>query len=184
MEGNEAGPVERLFERALFATRWLLAPLYVALAACFGLIYYVFAQKALQIVAAAGDSDASAMVLAILSLIDLVLMGNLLLLVIFAGYESFVSQIDARGQRLVWMGRVGFGNLKLRLIASIVAISTIHLLEDFMHVSSLSDRDEMWRLALHGVFLVSGLLLALMDRMVETSEAHDNREKPRALPTE
>ena len=96
-------------------------------------------------------------------------MANLLLMVIFAGYESFVSRMDLEGHavRLDWMGQVGFGDLKLKLMASIVAISAIHVLEEFMSVGHVSDRDLGWIVGIHLVFVVSSVLLALMDRLME-----------------
>jgi uncharacterized protein (TIGR00645 family) len=96
-------------------------------------------------------------------------MANLLLMVIFAGYESFVSRLDVEegAVRLDWMGQVGFGDLKLKLMASIVAISAIHVLEEFMNIGHLSDRDLAWVVGIHMVFIVSGVLLAVMDWLTE-----------------
>ena len=94
-------------------------------------------------------------------------MANLLLIVIFAGYESFISRMDLDGHavRLDWMGQVGFGDLKLKLMASIVAISAIHVLEEFMNVDHATDRDLAWVLGIHVAFVVSGVLLAVMDKL-------------------
>jgi len=113
----------------------------------------------------------SAVILAILTLIDLSLAGNLLLMVIFAGYENFVSKIDTGGHedRPDWMGKVDFSGLKLKLIASIVAISGIQLLRTFMDVQNTSDRDLQWMLLIHITFVVSGVLLALMDKLVASA---------------
>ncbi len=88
-------------------------------------------------------------------------------MVIFAGYESFVSRLDVDGHqdRLGWMGQIGFGDLKLKLMASIVAISAIHLLEAFMNADNMTDRKLGWLVGIHMAFVTSGVLLALMDRV-------------------
>ena len=112
----------------------------------------------------ARDTD---IILGILTLIDLSLAGNLLLIVIFSGYENFISKIDHvdEAHRPDWMGNVDFGGLKLKLLASIVAISAIHLLKAFMDVSKYSDRDLMWLTIVHAVFVGSGVLLAWSDKL-------------------
>jgi len=106
-----------------------------------------------------------------LSLIDLSLAGNLVLMVIFSGYENFVSKIDiaSHEDRPDWMGTVDFSGLKLKLIASIVAISGIHLLKSFMAIDSINKENLMWLLILHGTFVASGVLLAVMDYVTEKS---------------
>jgi len=104
-------------------------------------------------------------VLGVLSLIDLSLAGNLLIIVMFSGYENFVSKIDTTDHKdqPEWKGTVDFSSLKLKLIASIVAISGIHLLKVFMDVEKTSDAQIRWMIIIHLVFVVSGVLLALMD---------------------
>ena len=114
-----------------------------------------------------GTEDANKLITGILSLIDLSLMGNLLVMVMFAGYENFVSRFGdfTKGNRPNWMGNVGFGTLKLKLMTSIIAIAAIHMLEDFMHVAEIDNRELGWSVGILLVFVVSGLLLALMDRL-------------------
>lgn len=158
---------QRLFERAIFGSRWLLAPFYLGLAACLFVLLVKFVLNALYLFVHAVTAGGEEITVGILSLIDLSLMANLLLMVILGGYETFVSRLDIGGheERLAWMGRIGFGDLKLKLMASIVAISAIHLLEAFMNVDHLSDRQLGWLLGIHMAFVVSGVLLALMDRI-------------------
>ena len=163
----KAGLVEDAVQRVLFASRWLLAPVYLGLAAGLALLLVRFGQEFWHILHAMLAESDTDLTLGILSLIDLSLLGNLLLMVIFAGYEGFVARLDTGVARLAWMGRVGFGDLKLRLLASIVAISAIHLLEAFMRLDTLSDRDLAWKLGLHTAFLVSAVLLAITDRLAE-----------------
>jgi uncharacterized protein (TIGR00645 family) len=160
---------ERLLERVIFGSRWLLAPFYVGLAASLVVLLVKFAQQAVGLFVHAFGAEGDEITVGILSLIDLSLMGNLLLMVIFGGYESFVSRLNIGGhqERLEWMGRIGFSDLKLKLMASIVAISGIHLLEAFMNAEHLTDRKLGWLLGIHMAFVLSGVLLALMDRVSE-----------------
>lgn len=157
---------ERVLERAIFATRWLLVPFYIGMIVGLLLLLLAFAQKALALLSNVWTAEPSDLALGILALVDLCLLANLIVMIILAGYESFVSRLDVNGERMAWMGRLSFGDLKLRLLASIVAISAIHLLEDFMDVAHISDRELAWRLGLHGAFVVSGVLLASIDRIV------------------
>jgi uncharacterized protein (TIGR00645 family) len=158
---------ERLLERALFSSRWLMAPFYVGLAGSLVLLLAKFLQQTVALFAHVLSADAEELTVAILSLIDLSLMGNLLLMVIFAGYENFISRLDlhAGDDRPQWMGRIGFGDLKIKLMTSIVAISAIQVLESFMNVSRLSDRELGWSVGLHLAFILSAVLLAAMDRL-------------------
>jgi uncharacterized protein (TIGR00645 family) len=159
--------IERAFENVIFGSRWLLAPFYLGLAVSLGILLVKFVQEAFELLTHAITTEGSEIIVGILGLIDLSLMANLLLMVIFAGYESFVSRLDVDGQqdRLNWMGQVGFGDLKLKLMASIVAISAIYLLEAFMNADSLSDRKLAWLVGIHMAFVSSGVLLAVMDRV-------------------
>ena len=111
------------------------------------------------------------MILGILALVDLALTGSLLVIVIFSGYENFVSKIDHGSHRdwPDWMGTIDFTALKLKLLSSIVAISAIQLLKRFMSVTDASDRDLFWLVVIHVVFVVSSVLLALSDRLSGTS---------------
>lgn len=165
--------IERNLESLIFASRWILAPFYLGLVAALALLLVKFTQELIHVVPAVFTMSESAVILAILTLIDLSLAGNLLLMVIFAGYENFVSRIDTGGHedRPDWMGKVDFSGLKLKLIASIVAISGIQLLRSFMDVQNTTDRDLKWMLAIHLTFVVSGVLLAWMDKLVEEGHA-------------
>jgi uncharacterized protein (TIGR00645 family) len=158
---------ETLLERGLFASRWLLAPFYVGLAISLALLLAKFVTASIDLVLHGLDGTDDHLIIGILGLVDVSLMANLVLMVMFAGYENFVSRMNVEDHpdRPGWMGHVGFGELKLKLMTSIVAISAIHLLEDFMNASNLPNRDLAWRAGLHLLFVVSGLMLALMDRV-------------------
>jgi len=159
--------LEVAFERLLFSSRWLLAPFYLGLAISLALLLAKFTVSAADLVLHGLWGSEDHLIVGVLGLIDISLMANLVLMVMFAGYENFVSRLGLHDHpdRPTWMGRVGFGELKLKLMTSIVAISAIHVLEDFMNVPTLQDRELAWRAGLHLLFVVSGVLLALMDRV-------------------
>ena len=169
MEQTRSSRVERWLEGVLFASRWMLAPLYLGLAATLAILVVSFAMKAWALVTGLPEASSDEVIVGLLSLIDLSLMANLVLIVVWAGYENFVSRLDTPGHpdRPDWISHIGYGDLKLKLMTSIVAISAIHVLEDFMHISSTTDRQLMWSVGIHLTFVASGLLLALMDRLTE-----------------
>jgi uncharacterized protein (TIGR00645 family) len=173
--------VERLIERLLTASRWLLAPFFLGLALGIVILLIKFVQEFFHLaVRAISISDEEA-ILGVLSLVDLALTGALVTIVIFSGYENFVSRIDHTDERdwPSWMGSIDFTALKIKLLGSIVAISAIQLLKQFMGVKSASDRDLWWYVAIHVVFVVSSVLLALSDRL---SGDIKHREPPAAPP--
>ena len=102
------------------------------------------------------------------------LVGSLIVMVMFSGYENFVSKldIDADTEKLGWLGKLDANSLKLKVASSIVAISSIQVLKTFMHVKDMSDRDLMWMVAIHITFILSGVLLANMDLLVKKAHAH------------
>lgn len=171
--------LEKVLEGGLFASRWLMAPFYVGLVAALGALMVVFFQELvhdlpmLWTITAEGDFAMSAedAILLALSLIDLSLAANLVIIVMFAGYENFVSKFDIgdHEDRPSWMGTIDFSDLKIKLIASIVAISGIALLKAFLELGDRPDfaAEEqhrlMWQVIVHLTFVVSGVLLALMD---------------------
>ena len=156
---------ERAIEQTIFASRWLMAPFYLGLSVMLGVLMIKFVQELIHIAPGVLDMKDTEIILASLTLIDLSLAGNLILMVVFSGYENFVSKIDVRDHedRPDWMGKVDFSGLKLKLIASIVAISGIHLLKSFMNVAQMNKDDLMWLIILHMAFVLSGVLLAFMD---------------------
>jgi uncharacterized protein (TIGR00645 family) len=161
----DGGPMERWIEYGLFASRWLLAPMYVGLACALLILVWTFL---MELAAFAGSLPAITVdeaVLGVLALIDLSLAGNLILIVIFSGYESFVSRLEIADHpdKPEWQGKVDFAGLKLKLVASIVAISGIHLLKVFMDVSKYEADQIYWMVVIHIVFIASGVMLALMD---------------------
>ncbi|GLK78924.1 TIGR00645 family protein [Methylopila turkensis] len=164
--------IARTLERGLFASRWLMAPFYVGLVVGLVVLLVKFLQELVHFAEGVLHATESQVILGALSLIDLSLTANLILLVIFSGYENFVSRMDLHDQseRPEWMGKVDFSGLKMKLIASIVAISAIQLLKSFMDLGATSDRDIYWMTVVHAVFVLSGVFLALSDWL--TDQAH------------
>jgi uncharacterized protein (TIGR00645 family) len=163
--GQPTNRAEYLIEQGLFASRWLLVPIYVGLALSLILILFKFAQESWEMAKHIVSISVDDTILGILSLVDLSLMANLLLMIIFGGYQNFVSKLELDGHKDTpeWIGHVGFSDLKLKLMASIVAISAIELLKFFMTIETVSDRAMKWGIAIHITFVVSAVLLALMD---------------------
>lgn len=166
--------LERLIERILFASRWVMAPFYLGLAVALVLLLVKFMQELFHTVPNVFAMTEAQLVLSILSLIDLSLAGNLLLLVIFSGYENFVSKIDNADHkdRPEWMGKIDYSGMKLKLVASIVAISAIQLLRAFMNIENRDNIELAWLVGIHLTFVISGVLLALMDRLTESAAGH------------
>jgi uncharacterized protein (TIGR00645 family) len=166
--------IERYLEKFLFASRWLLAPFYAALVISLAGLLIKAMQELYHFMTTAVVASESDVILGVLSLIDLTLTGSLIIIVIFSGYENFVSKIDESAHRdwPEWMGKIDFTGLKLKLLSSIVAISAIQLLKSFMNVRNMSDRDLMWLVIIHVVFVSSGILLALTDKISGESNAN------------
>ena len=170
--------VERWLEAGLFHSRWLMAPFYLGLVVALAVLLVVFFNEAVHEFQHALTLTPEGAILMVLSLIDLSLAGNLLLIVIFSGYENFVSKIDTgdHEDRPEWMGTVDFSGLKLKLIASIVAISGIALLKAFLTLTDpaavLDEARLLWLVAIHLTFVGSGVLLALMDWLTGLSKKH------------
>jgi uncharacterized protein (TIGR00645 family) len=182
--------LETVSERFLFASRWLLAPLYIGMVVALIAIAIKFFQKLWELITNIIGYSGDDVVLSVLALLDLALLANLVLIVIFAGYENFVSKISAARDsedRPHWMGHVDFSGLKMKLIGSIVAISVIGLLQDFTNLTELRDGEivdwnvQLWRVVLHLTFVVSGVLFAVMDwlgekRLVITRQTHGHAD--------
>lgn len=164
---KERNIIERSLETFLFSSRWLLAPFYVALTVTLVILLIKCVQEVVHLVPLAWSSTESEVILGVLALVDLTLTGSLVVIVIFSGYENFVSKIEASDHTdwPEWMAKIDFSGLKLKLLSSIVAISAVQVLKAFMNVRNISDRELMWLVAIHVVFVVSGVLMALTDRI-------------------
>jgi uncharacterized protein (TIGR00645 family) len=180
--------IEHVLEVLIFNSRWLLAPFYLGLVVGIAVILVKFSQEFLHILPHVFDISESDLILAVLTLVDMSLVANLLLIIIFSGYENFVSKINTAGHedRPEWMGKVDFSGLKVKVIASIVAISAIELLKTFVNIMALLDADKnpgaawtwtnadmaiAWKVGIHVILVLSGVLFALMDKIAESAHA-------------
>lgn len=161
--------VERAIEKVIFSSRWLLAPFYVGLVVALLVLLLKFCQELLHFVAHPFSVTEADTILGVLTLVDLAFTGSLIVIVVFSGYENFVSRIDVEEAEdwPEWMSKIDFTGLKLKLMSSIVAISAIQLLKIFMNLKNVSDREIAWYVGLHVVFVISGLVFALTDRLGE-----------------
>jgi len=158
--------LEEVTEKALFASRWILAPIFLGLSLALLALGVKFFQEAYHLVAEVLIKEEADIVLTVLSLIDISLVGSLIVMVMFSGYENFVSTIDAKGtDTLGWLGKMDSGTLKLKVAASIVAISSIHLLQKFMDAEKIPNDKLMWYTILHMAFVLSAVMLGVLDKM-------------------
>ncbi|CAA7611651.1 TIGR00645 family protein [Magnetospirillum sp. UT-4] len=162
-----AGLVETTIERFLFWGRWLLAPLYVGLTLLLLAFGFKLLQELVHLVPRLPAMTEADLVLTALGLIDLALVANLVVMVVLSGYENFVSRIEAAsgGDQLSWMGKVDAGTLKIKVAASIVAISSIHLLKAFVNAQEIANDKLLWLVVIHLAFVVSALILAYVDKI-------------------
>ncbi|EHC99482.1 Putative membrane protein [Salmonella enterica subsp. enterica serovar Urbana str. R8-2977] len=171
--------MERFLENVMYASRWLLAPVYFGLSLAlialalkflkrsFKMCPLKFFQEILHVlpnVFALAEAD---LILVLLSLVDMTLVGGLLVMVMFSGYENFVSQLDisAGKEKLNWLGKMDATSLKNKVAASIVAISSIHLLRVFMDAKNVPDNKLMWYVIIHLTFVLSAFVMGYLDRL-------------------
>lgn len=165
--------IEAAIESFLFWSRWILAPFYVGLALSLFVLLLKFCQELVYVAFKSFTATDADVILGVLSLVDLALTGSLLIIVIFSGYENFVSRVDHADHEdwPEWMGTIDFTALKLKLLSSIVAISGVQLLKQFMNLNKVTDRELTWSIAIHIVFVASSVLLALSDRIAAGTKA-------------
>jgi uncharacterized protein (TIGR00645 family) len=159
--------VERGIESLIFNSRWLMAPFYLGLVVSLAVLLLKFCMLLFEFIVHAPGSKESDIILGVLSLIDVSLTGNLILIVVFSGYENFVSKIDPGGHPdwPDWMTKIHFGGLKQKLLASIVAISAIQVLKAFMNIDTVFEPSRLaWLVGVHLLFVVSAFMLAISDR--------------------
>jgi len=159
--------LERLIEKALFSSRWILAPVYLGLSLALIALGIKFFQEVFHVLTHIWTMAEADMVLTILAMIDMVLVASLVVMVMFSGYENFVSRLDVEegGEKLGWLGKLDAGTLKLKVAASIVAISSIHLLRAFMNAQQIPNDKLMWYVIIHMTFVFSAVLMGVLDRM-------------------
>jgi uncharacterized protein (TIGR00645 family) len=156
-------PIEKL----LFASRWILAPVYLGMSLALVALGIKFFQELFHVLSHIWLMKEADMVLTILALVDMVLVASLVVMVMFSGYENFVSRmdIDENADKLGWLGKLDAGTLKLKVAASIVAISSIHLLRAFMNAPEIPNDKLMWYVIIHLTFVVSAVLMGVLDKL-------------------
>jgi uncharacterized protein (TIGR00645 family) len=165
------GQIERILGSFIFNSRWLAAPFYLGLALALALLLINFVVQFGALAAGIFHSGESDVILGILGLIDLTFAANLVLIVIFSGYENFVSKIEV-GQRSrpIWMAKIDFNGMKQKLMTSIVAISAIQVLKGFMTLGQFDNGRMAWLVGIHAIFLFSLLIVVIADRLGEPLE--------------
>ena len=159
--------MERFIENAMYASRWILAPIYFGLSLGLLALALKFFQEVFHVIPNVFALTESDLILVILSLIDMALVGGLLVMVMISGYENFVSQLDIGGdkEKLSWLGTMDSTSLKMKVAASIVAISSIHLLRVFMDARNIETQYLMWYVIIHMTFVVSAFAMGYLDKL-------------------
>mgnify|MGYP001571382949 CR=1 FL=1 len=170
--------IEPWLEKGIFASRWLQAPLYVGLIVA-GLLYtYKFAVELIHLCALVNTITDELMMLGVLTLVDITMVANLLVMVIIGGYATFVSKlhIENHEDRPEWLEKIDAGTLKVKLAGSLVGVSGIHLLKSFVNIEEKNVEHVKWQVIIHAVFLLSALMLAMTEKILKegrkTKEAH------------
>jgi uncharacterized protein (TIGR00645 family) len=158
-------PIEDMIEKAIMSARWILVIFYGGLGLALVVYAVSFVVKFVGTASHVLDYNESEMILAMLSLIDAALVASLLVMVMISSYENYVSRFENAGEQLSWLGKLDAGSLKIKVASSIVAISSIHLLQIFLNIAKYTDMQVMWATILHLTFVISALLLALVDRI-------------------
>lgn len=161
--------MERFFENMLYSARWILAPIYLGLSLALFALAVKFFQEVIHLIPnlfAIAEAD---LILVVLSLVDMALVGGLLVMVMISGYENFVSQlnIDEGQEKLSWLGKMDSGSLKMKVAASIVAISSIHLLKVFMNAQNIPNDKMMWYVIIHMTFVISAFGMGILDKFAK-----------------
>ena len=157
--------LESFLEKSMFNSRWLLAPFFVGLIISIGLLLGKFIEKLVKLITNFMASSTNDVISGVLSMVDMALIASLLLMVVFSGYEIFVSKIDVADHedKPDWMGQVDFGGLKLKVISAIVAISAVDLLVVFLSEAPYDETRLFWKVIIHIVFVISGLIFAITE---------------------
>jgi uncharacterized protein (TIGR00645 family) len=177
---KKGNPIEYFIERTVFASRWLQVPLYLGLVVVTLLYSFKFLMELVHICHDITTMDESALMLGILTLIDMVMVANLLIMVLMGGYSTFVSHISLENEtdRPDWLDKIDAGSMKAKLASSLVSISAIHLLRSFMSIEhikaedmALQEQHLRWQVIIHLVFLLSAIMLALTDYIMHKSHS-------------
>jgi uncharacterized protein (TIGR00645 family) len=170
---HQPGAGQQLLENIIFASRWIQAPLYVGLIVA-GILYaYKFAEHLWHMIHGIQSLDETMIMLGVLTLVDITMVANLLVMVIVGGYATFVSRLDIDGHpdKPDWLDHIDAGTMKVKLAGSLVGVSGIHLLQTFINVKELDEKAVMWQVIIHTVFLLSSIMLAWTERVLHANHA-------------
>lgn len=161
--------MEKHLESLMYASRWLMAPIYLGLSLVLIALAVKFFQEIFHLLPNILQTKEADLILVVLSMIDIALVGGLIVMVMFSGYENFVSRldIDESAEKLNWLGKVDSGSLKNKVAASIVAISSIHLLKIFMDTPNIDNDKIMWYLLIHITFVLSAFAMGYLDKLTK-----------------
>lgn len=159
--------VETAVETAMYRSRWLLAPIYLGLSLALIALAIKFFQEVFHLLPHVLALKEAEMVLVVLSLIDMAMVGGLIIMVMMSGYENFVSQLDIADdeEKLSWLGKMDTSSLKMKIAASIVAISSIHLLKVFMNAQNIDNDKLLWYVVIHLTFVLSAFAMGVLDQV-------------------
>ena len=168
----DANKIEKTMERLMYASRWILAPIYLGLSLSLFALFVKFFQELYHFLPQMLAMNESTLILKLLTLIDITLVGSLTVIVMFSGYENFVSRLDISDdtEKLDWLGSHDYGSLKMKVASSIVAISSIHLLKVFMNIETTDNDKIMWYVLIHLTMVVSALLMGYLDKFSRHGE--------------
>ena len=158
--------LETVVERIILGSRWILVVFLLGLAVALAVYGVSFSVKLWKVMGSVLVYDDSEMILAMLGLIDAALVASLLVMVMIASYENFVGRFDNHDAEIHWLGKLDSGSLKIKVASSIVAISSIHLLQVFLNAREYTDTEIMWQVIMHMTFVVSALMLGVLDKIM------------------
>ena len=165
-----------LFEKLFYSARWILAPLFLGLSLALLALALKFFQEVWHVLPHVFELSESDLILSLLSMVDMGLVGGLIVMVMYSSYENFVSRLDLDekdSERLGWLGKMDAGSLKNKVAASIVAISSIHLLRIFMNISTIENDKLLWYVIVHLTFVLSALVMCWIDLLTRKAHQHD-----------
>lgn len=168
--------MESLFEKLFYSARWILAPLFLGLSLALLVLALKFFQEVWHVLPHVFELSESDLILSLLSMVDMGLVGGLIVMVMYSSYENFVSRLDLDekdSERLGWLGKMDAGSLKNKVAASIVAISSIHLLRIFMNISTIENDKLLWYVIVHLTFVLSALVMCWIDLLTRKAHQHD-----------
>lgn len=165
--------LELLVERIILSSRWILVVFYLGLAASLAVYAVSFGYKFYKVAINVFQYEESDMILAILGLIDAALVASLIVMVMISGYENFVSRFDEGEGEVSFLGKLDSGSLKIKVASSIVAISSIHLLQIFLNATQYDNGKLMWFTIIHLAFVVSAVLLGYLEKIMAKVKGKD-----------